>query len=97
MDKTDYTQYSHLYVKLEDEESIFYASVNFEHVKDLDGICPTGRLHVYLLHPEKGSVIFHLENDAELNLYVLEPGTPEIDSLIIDDINESIKQKFNNV
>lgn len=62
MDKTDYTQYSHLYVKLEDEESIFYASVNFEHVHFLIGVKPGCCLSDLVSEIKKSSNEFINEN-----------------------------------
>ncbi|WP_346236772.1 hypothetical protein ABDK00_013965 [Niabella insulamsoli] len=89
--------YGHLYFKLHDSEYAYYASLNYDYVDDGDGIVPSGLIHVYLLHPIKGSVVTQLIESDEPGLYVVDDDQPEIDSNILDEINQQLKKHIENI
>lgn len=92
-EKVDFRTYGHFYVPLENEDSTFYASVNFEYGYDTvdDAPMPTGLLHVYVLHPEKGSIVTFLEPSG--NGYAIsEPDVnPKLEIEIIQEITKHAK------
>lgn len=96
-EKINLRQWGHLYFELEDNEWAYYTSLNFDYVNDGDGIHPSGIIHCYLLHPTKGSIVTQLLIDPDTNLYLVDDDQPMIDSEILDEINEKLKEHIKNI
>lgn len=96
-DKINLRDYGHLYFKLEDNEYAYYASLNYDYANDFDGIAPTGLIHVYLLHPTKGSIVTQIRFDDNTEMYIVDDDQPTIDSDILDEINQQLKEHVKKI
>jgi hypothetical protein len=97
MDKINLRNHGHLYFELSDNEHAYYASLNYDYGKDIDGITPSGLVHVYLLHPKKGSIVTLLIEDHDTGMYIVDDDYPEIDSEILDEINQQLIKHIQNI
>jgi len=93
----DYTKYGHVYVELQNETGKYYACCNFLYVKSFDGILPTSQVHIYLLHPDSGSIVTMMEYDVDIDMYTVAAGYPELDSIDADTISEALKDYTKNI
>lgn len=98
-EKIDFRTYGHIYVPLENEDSSYYAIVNFDYSYDMvdEGPMPTGQLHVYVLHPERGSIVAILEPSGN-GYTVSEPDeNPSLDPEIIQEITKVAKARIDEM
>jgi len=90
-----YYPYLHVPLMIDDCES--YASLNFEHVSIHGKLLISPRIHVYLLDPQQGSVVFYLRYDYWDDYYYLDGNASLIDSLVIYALNVAVKEHVKNV
>jgi hypothetical protein len=98
MEKLDLIRNSHFEVHLGNEEAEFYASLHFHHSARFDGPEPNYQiLHCYLLDPQRGSLVLTLHYDQTRHLYFPGQGDPEVDTLILDELNQAITKHLQNL
>jgi len=90
--KIDLTRKGSLIVPLEESRGKFYASLNFHYNPDTHGPEPDLEIvHVYLLHPLRGSILFTLRYDRNFNIYYPTEEVIGVDTIILDKINTAIQ------
>ncbi|MGE9310866.1 hypothetical protein ACLOAU_04450 [Niabella sp. CJ426] len=91
--KIDLTAKGSIIVPLEESRGKFYASLNFHYSPDTHGPeVDLDIVHVYLLHPVLGSILFTLRYDRSFNIYYPTEDIRGVDTIILDKINTAIQR-----